>query len=127
MRLTAKQNRFAELVALGKTQSDAYREAYPNSKNYKDKTVWVKASALMKNGKVKARLKTLQKKTEKKYEVTRDSLVKEIFKAQRMGVIKKNGTAFLKAIELKAKITGNMIERKEVDQKIQIKINYVNK
>ena len=124
-KLTAKQNKFVEQIGLGKTQSEAYREAYPKSNNWKDKTVWEKASALMKNGKVLARVEKIQKETSKKFNITRDTLIEEIIIAQDTDVIKKNGTAFLKAIELKAKITGNMIEKREIDQKIEIKINYI--
>ena len=79
----------------------------------------------MKNVKVMSRVEKLQKETSKKYNITRNTLVGEIIEAQKLSVIKKNGTAFLKAIELKAKITGNMIEKREIDQKIEIKINYI--
>ena len=111
MDITYKQNKFSENIALGKTQAEAYRKAYPNSKHYKDTTVWAKASALMKNGKVMARVEELQKETRVKFNITRDTLVGEIIDAQKTDEIKKNGTNVLKAIELKAKITGNLTNR----------------
>ena len=62
MKLTAQQERFALGVASGKTQADAYREAYPRSKKWKDDSVYPKASALMSNGKVAARVSALKER-----------------------------------------------------------------
>ena len=45
-KLTAKQRRFCELIAAGKTQADAYREAYDS--NGSSQTVRNSASKLMK-------------------------------------------------------------------------------
>jgi len=57
-----------ELIA-GKTQRQAYREAFPRSKNWKDKTVDSKASDLLKNGD--------DGKVLERYNELRDRLVKE--------------------------------------------------
>lgn len=57
--LTAKQEQFIKNIIDGMSQADAYRSAY-NTEQMKDKTIWEKASALMKNGKVAARLKELR-------------------------------------------------------------------
>ncbi|MGV0983393.1 MAG: hypothetical protein ACOYB2_02490 [Limnohabitans sp.] len=60
MKLTAKQQRFAELVALeGMTQADAYREAYAAG-NMKPETIWARASELMADSKVSARVAELK-------------------------------------------------------------------
>lgn len=61
MPLTAKQERFAQLVASGETQSAAYRVAYPRSQAWQARTVWRKASLLAKNGEVMARLASLRR------------------------------------------------------------------
>lgn len=59
-KLTAKQERFCELVALeGMTQADAYRQAYDCSK-WTDKSVWEKASSLASDVKVKTRIESLK-------------------------------------------------------------------
>lgn len=60
--LTGKQEKFAVGVASGKTQADAYREAYPRSKCWKDEAVYVKASELMKNSKVLVRIAELKER-----------------------------------------------------------------
>jgi phage terminase small subunit len=57
--LTAKQEAFVKNIIDGMSQADAYRSAY-DTKRMKDKTVWEKASALMKNDKVTARVKELR-------------------------------------------------------------------
>ncbi len=59
-KLTAKQERFCELIALeGMTQADAYRQAYDCSK-WTDKSVWEKASSLASDVKVKTRIESLK-------------------------------------------------------------------
>ena len=60
MSLTGPQEKFAVGVASGKTQADAYREAYPKAAKWKDAAVYVKASELMANGKVSVRVKELR-------------------------------------------------------------------
>jgi phage terminase small subunit len=58
--LTAKQEKFAQSVALeNMNYSDAYRSAY-NTERMTDKTVNEKASLLKDEGKIKARIKELR-------------------------------------------------------------------
>lgn len=59
-KLTAKQERFCELVALeGMTQADAYGKAYDASR-MTDKQIWEKSSELAANGKVSERIESLK-------------------------------------------------------------------
>ena len=57
--LTAKQEKFCQCIADGMTQADAYRAAY-SAEKMADKTIWEKASALMADGKVSARVDELR-------------------------------------------------------------------
>lgn len=57
--LTAKQETFANGIAQGMTQSDAYRSAYNTSK-MTDKSVWEKASELANDIKVAERVRELR-------------------------------------------------------------------
>lgn len=57
--LTAKQEAFVKNIIDGMSQADAYRSAYPNNK-MTDKTIHEKASRLMADDKVRARLKELR-------------------------------------------------------------------
>lgn len=59
-----KDEKFAQLVAAGKSQSDAYREVYRTTAS--DETVWAKASA--KAGKVRIRIEQLREKAVAKAE-----------------------------------------------------------
>lgn len=59
-KLTPRQEAFALELAKGESQAAAYRIAYPQSRRWKDSSVWPKASAMAKNGKVRARVDELQ-------------------------------------------------------------------
>ena len=92
--LTAKQEAFAQAIASGKTQADAYRLAY-SAENMKDATVWSKASVLMADGKVSARVDELRSKLEKKELWTREMSVKALIGAYKEG----NPTAKIAAVK----------------------------
>ena len=59
--LTINQERYVLELAKGKSQREAYRIAYPNSKKWKDNSVDNKASLLLKNAKVMQRYQELMK------------------------------------------------------------------
>ena len=59
MTLTAKQEGFAQSIADGLSQADAYRTNY-SAEKMADKTIWEKASHLMADGKVAARVAELR-------------------------------------------------------------------
>ena len=92
--LTHKQEVFAQAIASGMTQADAYRSAY-NAENMKDATVWSKASVLMADGKVSARVEELRKVLEKKELWTREMSVKALIGAYKEG----NPTAKIAAVK----------------------------
>ena len=58
-RLTEKQTKFAESLAAGETQSDAYRMARAISSTC-DETIWSEASRLAKHPKVSSRVDQLK-------------------------------------------------------------------
>ncbi len=57
--LTIKQEKFVQGIINGLSQADAYRSAYSTDK-MSDKTVWEKASRLMSDDKVRARLQEMR-------------------------------------------------------------------
>lgn len=59
--LTEKQELFVRKIIEGETQADAYRAAY-STQRMSDKTVWEKASRLMADNKVRARVAELRDK-----------------------------------------------------------------
>lgn len=62
--LTAKREHFAQLVAGGSNQSDAYRQAFDVSPSTSSKSVWELGSHLANNDKVSARIQVLREATE---------------------------------------------------------------
>ena len=92
--LTPKQEAFAQAIADGKTQADAYRLAY-NAEKQKDSTLWSNASRLMTDSKVLARVDELRGKLEKKELWTREMSVKALIGAYKEG----NPTAKIAAVK----------------------------
>jgi hypothetical protein len=64
-KLSPRLEKFAQGVANGLSQAEAYRQAFQNSLNWKDATVWNKSSAIMRRGEVLARVDELRADLEK--------------------------------------------------------------
>lgn len=73
-KLTAQQEKFAQAIADGKTQADAYRHAY-NAAKMKDETIYAMASKLAADHKVAIRVKELKSDLEEKALWTRQDSV----------------------------------------------------
>lgn len=80
MDLPSKHEAFAAGVAQGLSQSEAYRQAFPNSLKWKDETVWSRASELMADRKVSGRVSELMAKAAAANEVTQERIVAELAK-----------------------------------------------
>lgn len=74
MTLTAKQEAFCQAIADGNNQSDAYRSAY-NAGSMKAETIQSKASILMANGMLRARVTELREALASKSLWTREQSV----------------------------------------------------
>ena len=92
--LTAKQENFAKCLADGMTQADAYRTAY-DAENMKADTIYSRASQLMADGKISARVKELRDALEKKALWTREMSVKALVAAYKEG----NSSAKIAAVK----------------------------
>lgn len=77
-KLTAKQEKFCQEIAKGKTQREAMLIAYPSRKNWTQQSIDVAASQLMNNKLVISRLQELRAATEKKVIWNRTRALKEI-------------------------------------------------
>lgn len=77
IKLSRQQELFAQGIAKGKTQSDAYREAYPASLKWEDKSLWSKASTLAADEKVKRRVAELQAPAIKKLDISIERIMLE--------------------------------------------------
>lgn len=112
MSLTQKQEKFAQCIASGMSQSDAYREAY-NVENSKDESIWCNASQLANDTKVKQRIKELQDILAEEVLYTAKQSFLKFIELQEKALIENNINAAIKAEELKGKLTGLYIDRQE--------------
>lgn len=76
--LTSQQELFAQQWGAGKSQSEAYRQAYPASRKWKPEIVHQKASALAANGKVRARVTLIQRAAADRAELDATEIIREI-------------------------------------------------
>ena len=106
--LTQRQEKFVRALIAGKSQRQAYKEAY-NAANMKDKTIDERASVLFKNDKIKTRYNELLEEHKNKALYTREEMVndliwikekaKEDIKNHKKGLKQANGTIFINAIK----------------------------
>ena len=75
--LTLKQENFAQNVAAGEFQTEAYRIVY-STKNMATKTIWEEASRLMANPKVAARVVEIRAEMAKRNQVTLDKVLEQL-------------------------------------------------
>jgi hypothetical protein len=97
-KLTAKQEAFAQGIADGLGQADAYRMAY-DAANMKDETVYPNASRLMSNSKVLARVAELKSQVAEKQLWTREMSVKGLMSAYRIALEAKASTGMTAAVK----------------------------
>jgi len=83
MRLTAKQDAFAQAIASGSTQADAYRKAY-NAGGMKDGAIYREASLLLDNPKVAQRVEELRAEVARRNLWTREMSVKALAAAYKL-------------------------------------------
>jgi phage terminase small subunit len=110
--LTAKQEQFVKGIIDGMSQADAYRYAYDTSR-MADKTVHEKASRLMSDGKVRARVQELRgQMMTPSIMSAQDRLewLTELIQSDEEGTGDK-----LKAIDLMNKMTGEYVQRVVAD------------
>lgn len=98
MKLTAKQEKFAQGVVSGMSQADAYRAAY-NAGKMKPETVQKRASELMRSGAVSGRVRELKKELADKELWTRENSVKALIATYRMAMAIENPNAMTGAIK----------------------------
>ena len=78
MSLTAKEEKYVQGLVAGLSQRKAYREAYPNAIEWKDRTVDSRASELLKKGNVLGRYNELMDEHKEKALWTREQAVTDL-------------------------------------------------
>ena len=107
--LTAKQERFAQLVASGSSNTAAYREAYDSTGS----STTVQASKLAAKGKVAVRIAEIQSTAAAADTWTRQKLLRLLFIRSEAAFECGQHSASIKALELIGKITGLLTDRVE--------------
>jgi len=121
IKLTAKQEAFAQAIADGLGQADAYRVAY-DAEEMADSTIYPKASRMLNEGKIRARVDELKAMVVEKQLWTREMSVKGLIQAYRIAQDAKTSTGMTAAVKelnvmhgfnepTKLSITGNMVTR----------------
>lgn len=98
VKLTAKQEAFAQAIADGLGQADAYRFAY-DAESMKDESIYPQASKLMKNPKVATRIAELKAQVADKQLWTREMSVKGLISAYRIALEAKTSTGMTAAVK----------------------------
>jgi phage terminase small subunit len=105
MKITQKQNNFALVYVECGNAAEAYRSAY-NTSSMKMQTIHRKATELMTNGTVTARITDLKDSAAKRNEITVDSLVNELENARSIAMELNNPATMVTATMGKAKLMG---------------------
>lgn len=110
-----KHERFAQELAKGRSQAEAYAEAgyKPSEPN---------ASRLTRNDKVQARVQELAERGAIRTEITLQSLIEEASEIQASALKANQHAAAVSALTAKAKLAGLWIERSENEN---LNTNYV--
>jgi len=111
-RLTAKQERFARLVASGSSQSDAYKDAY-NAENMGENAIYVNACKLMANAKVASKVSSLRQEAAEAEGITVESSLAELNRLKKAAVEGNNYGAAVRTEALRGKLAGLYVEKTE--------------
>ena len=113
MALTPKQEKFAQLVASGVNQSDAYRRVY-NADKMSGSTVNRQAHEVAQNSNVTARIAELRKPIIEAHQYTLESYVKRMNEVAEMAFEQGQTAAGVKALENVGKVLGLYTNRTEL-------------
>lgn len=108
--MTPKQEAFAQAVAEGMTQSDAYRKAY-NAQGMKPVTVNKRASELMSDGDIAGRVSELRKPVAEKAQITLESHLRDLMMLRNLAVKEKQISAAISAEIARGKASGVHVEK----------------
>lgn len=126
MKLTAKQEKFAQLVAEGFSISEAYRAAY-NAENMAADTVHREAHEVAKNHKVATRIDELRKPIIEKVQLTLETHLEDLKALRNMAIKEGKLSAAINAEIARGKAAGVAIDKVEVKHDIpEIRVRYVD-
>lgn len=113
VKLTPQQEAFAHALATGKSQSDAYKEAYPTSVAWKDGSVYSKSSQLAANAKIMQRVHDLRVPVVERLGMTIEGHLQKLKELRDKAEQADEFTSAIKAEELRGKVAGFYVSRTE--------------
>jgi hypothetical protein len=111
MSLTPKQEKFAQSVAEGMTQADAYRTAYNCKPTTKPESIINKASELMRNGYIAARVDELRKPAAIKVGITLEGHLNDLMMLRNLAAKNNQFGAAISAEVARGKASGVHVEK----------------
>ena len=118
--LTPKQEKFVQNIIDGMTQADAYRSSYDTNR-MTDKTIHEKASRLMADDKVRARLQELRAQMMKPSIMSAQERLEWL--TNLVNNVEEGTNEKLKAIDIMNKMQGEYVQKVEADVKSEYTIN----
>lgn len=113
MTLTPKQEAFANAYLETGNASEAYRRAY-DADAMKETAIHVNASKLLKNTKVALRLSELQKRAQKRHDITIDTLTDMLKEDRELARNLEQTSAAVSAVMGLAKIHGLILDKAQI-------------
>lgn len=109
-KLTAKQEKFCQSVASGKSQAEAYREAY-DTKKMKDSSVYSNASQLLNRTKIAQRVEELRQPVIEEVGITLKTHLEDLLELRKSAAEDGSFSAAISAEIARGKAAGVHIER----------------
>ena len=124
--LTPKMEKFAQEVASGKTQAEAYRIAY-DAANMGENTIYSKASILMARDDIRARVDEIRMPVIQSKRLTLENHLEDLKALRNMAIKDGKLSAAINAEIARGKAAGVAIDRVEVDHHIpEIRVRYID-
>lgn len=117
----ARHEKFAQGIAQGLSQRKAYREAFPNSKKWKDTTVDTKAYELNRKGEILERLQELRDESSSK--AVKSAQARKEWLSSIVDCETEDMNTRLKACDMLNKMDGEYVTKVEADVNSDVTIN----
>ena len=116
--LTDQQEKFAQAIASGMSQSDAYRHAYPTCLTWPETAVWSKSSQLARNELVVQRVAAIREpiveRVRERVVYNLQTAMDEAMDAFLVSKSARQGGSMVAAAQLRAKLNGLITDKKEI-------------
>ena len=116
--LTPKQEKFVQGIVDGKTQTDAYKNAY-NTAKMSDSSIYQEASRLMNNPQITARIEELRQRIDERLIMSAKKRAEKLTEF----INDEDPLTAMKAIDILNKMTGEYVQKVQADVSQEIEVN----